>query len=114
MSSDSSLAKIYRWTRRYISLTLIASIGVIIFVLFFNENSVMHTYEYTLEIERLKAEIQDNRDTLLYYEDLNRRLDTDKETMERIVREQYHMQRINEDVYIFENLPETIIDNEKS
>ncbi len=100
--SDSSFIKAIRWVRRYISLTLILSVGVIVFVLFFNENSVVHTYEYAQEIERLKAEIKDNRDTLRHYEDLNRRLDTDKGTMERIVREQYHMQRPNEDVYIVE------------
>ena len=43
-----------------------------------------------------------NRDTLEYYNKLNHSLDTDPETMERIVRERYHMQRENEDVYIVE------------
>ena len=36
-----------------------------------------------------------------YYRSLNQRLDTDPQTLERIVREQYHMQRPNEDVYVF-------------
>ena len=35
-----------------------------------------------------------------YYRRLNASLDTDPETLERIVREHYHMQRVNEDVYV--------------
>ena len=42
--------------------------------------------------------MRDNEDTLLYYRRMNHALDTDPETMERIVREYYHMQRENEDV----------------
>jgi hypothetical protein len=38
-----------------------------------------------------------------YYRDLNSRLSSDPTTLERIVREQYHMQRADEDVYIFDN-----------
>lgn len=94
--------KIFLWCRRYISLTLLAALAVTAFVLFFNENSVMRTYEHEKEIESLKARIKDSRDTLEYYRSLNSSLDTDKETMERIVREQYHMQHPNEDVYVFE------------
>lgn len=92
----------FRWCRRYLSLTLFAVIAFILFVLFFNENSIMKSFEYNAMIVNLEKEIQQNRDTLQYYQDLNDRLDTDKETMERIVREQYHMQRPNEDVYVFE------------
>ncbi len=62
----------------------------------------MKSFEYNDRIMELKEEIQQNRDTMLYYQNLNNRLNTDKETMERIVREQYHMQRSNEDVYVFE------------
>lgn len=62
----------------------------------------MKSFEYNDRIMELKEEIQQNKDTMLYYQKLNNRLNTDKETMERIVREQYHMQRPNEDVYVFE------------
>lgn len=70
--------------------------------MFFNENSVMDTYEAEKEIDRLTTEIRHEMDTLNYYRRLNASLDTDRETMERIVREQHHMQHPNEDVYIFE------------
>ena len=42
------------------------------------------------------------RDSLEYYRDLNRRLSTDPELMEQVVREQYNMNRPNEDVFIIE------------
>lgn len=91
----------YDWCRRYISLTLIAVLAFVAFVLFFNENSVMKGYELNREIERLKAEIKENTDSMNYYMHQNELLRTDRETMERVVREQYHMQRDNEDVYVF-------------
>lgn len=91
-----------QWCRRYISPTLLVSLAVIAVVLFLNDNSLMRTYQYQSEIAQLKSEILQYRDTLQYYESLNNSLETDGETLERIVREQYHMQRPNEDVYIFE------------
>ncbi|MCF0213840.1 MAG: septum formation initiator family protein [Muribaculaceae bacterium] len=90
------------WCRRYFSLTLIIVIGAIAFVLFFNDNSAIQIIEYERQISDLKKEIKSNRDTLEYYQQLNERLNTDRATMEQIVREQYHMQRPGEDVYIFE------------
>ena len=60
----------------------------------------MKYYEYDSEIERLRKEIKQNEDTMNYYRDLNNRLSTDRTTLERIVREQYHMQRPDEDVYL--------------
>ncbi len=71
-------------------------------VLFFNENSLLTSIEQERRIEDLKARISEATDSLVYYRDLNRSLNTDKETMERIVREQHHMQHPDEDVYIFE------------
>lgn len=97
----NTIKNIWKWCRRYISLTFIAVIAFVLFVLFFNDNSVMKNYEYRREIEKLKAEIKVNTDSMNYYNRLNRLLETDPHTMERVVREQYHMQRNNEDVYVF-------------
>lgn len=93
----------FAWCKRYISLPLLIVVGVVVYILFFNENSVIRIYEYEKEISRLKDEIKENRDTFEYYHQLNERLNTDRNTMEKIVREQYHMQRAGEDVYLFEN-----------
>lgn len=100
--ANNTLRGIYRWCRRYISLTLIIVVGLIVYVTGFNDNSFVNIHRYKQQIKELKAEIKENRDTLEYYETLNKRLDTDPVTMERIVREQYHMQRSGEDVYIIE------------
>lgn len=93
----------YRWCRRYLSGMLLLVVAFVLFVLFFNDNSIMKSYEYSREIERLKAEIKANEDSIDHYMRLNRSLDTDPATMERIVRERYHMQRASEDVYVFED-----------
>lgn len=84
------------------SLTLLIAVAVAAFVMFFNDNSVMNTYEAEREIDRLETIIRQEEDTLNYYRRLNASLDTDRATMERIVREQHHMQHPDEDVYLFE------------
>ncbi len=62
----------------------------------------MHSFELNQRINELELEISENEDTLQYYRQLNRALNTDAETMEKIVRENYHMQRPTEDVYIIQ------------
>ena len=94
--------KFFAWCKRYLSLTLLATLVVGAAVLFFNDNSLLRTVGQERRIDELQASIKDATDTLEYYQNLNRSLDTDKETMERIVREQYHMQHPDEDVYVFE------------
>lgn len=96
------LSSAWNWSRRYITLPLLVAVAYIVFVLFFNENSYFKSVEYQQEIDRLEAEIKENNDTMMYYRQLNASLSSDPEELERIVREQFHMQRPNEDVYIIE------------
>ncbi len=95
-------ARAWRWTRRYVTLPLVIAVAYIVFVLFFNENSYFKSVEYQREIDRLEAEIKINNDTMMHYHQLNASLSSDPVELERIVREQYHMQRPNEDVYVVE------------
>lgn len=88
--------------KRYISLPLLIVVAFVAYVLFFNENSVMQSMDYAAEIRSLQNKISQYEDTLRHYEQLNRRLDSNPEELERIVREHYHMQRPSEDVYIFD------------
>lgn len=90
------------WCKRYISVSALVIAGALVYVLFFNDNSILNHYQYEGAIDDLKAEIKVNRDSLEYYREMNSRLDTDREAMEQIVREQYHMQRPNEDIYLVE------------
>lgn len=92
----------FNWCRSYVTITFLGVVAFIIFLTFFTDNSLMKRLEYEREISRLKEEIKQNTDTLHHYEILNSNLTTDREEMERIVRERYHMQRANEDVYLFE------------
>lgn len=90
------------WCRRYISLMFLAILAFVLYVLFFNENSYGRLHELNTQIKELRTEIKSNRDTMEYYLEKNRMLNTDPAEMERIVREQYHMQREGEEVYVVE------------
>lgn len=97
---NSKVPSVISWTRRYVSLPLVVAVVYAAFVLFFNENSYSHSAELQNQIDELRAQIKENNDTMQYYLRLNHNLDTDPATLERIVRERYHMQRPNEDVYL--------------
>ena len=78
-----NLAESLRWCRRYITFPLVVAVA------FMQE-----------EIDQLEAEIKANNDTMHHYRALYMSLNTDPSTLERLVREKYHMQRVNEDVYV--------------
>ncbi len=92
----------WKWCRRYVSLMFIAIVAFLLYVLFFSENSYSRYNELHKQAQALKAQIAMEEDTLAYYRTLNKRLETSPAEMERIVREQYFMQRPYEDVYIVE------------
>lgn len=93
-------SKFAQWCRRYVSFSLVAVAGILVYILFFTDNSVQTTYGYEQEIEQLKAEIKIEEDSLNYYRHLNSSLASDPVTIEQVARENYHMQRENEDIYI--------------
>ena len=93
---------ILSWGRRYISIWSVVLVGAILYLLFFQENSSSRIYAYQQTIDSLNAEIKMNRDTMLYYHELNRRLDNrDPEIIERVVREHFNMNTPDEEVYLF-------------
>lgn len=96
-----TLTNVWKWCRRYVTVMSVIVVGFMIYSMFFNESSVK-SMEVNNEIERINNAIKQNEDTTAYYNQLLQRLSDDPETMERIVREHYHMQRPNEDVYVFE------------
>ena len=98
-----TLVRIYRWCRRYISLTLIIVVTYIVYMVFFDEHSVLEKMKLEEEVKELKSQIKLYTDSLNYYTKQFQLLNTDVETMEKIVRENYHMQHPDEDVFIFEN-----------
>lgn len=91
------------WCRRFLSVSAILIIGVVIYIVFIQENSVTRIYHNQTVIDSLQMEIARCNDTLAKYKELNHRLDCgDGPIIERIVREQYDMSLPNEDVYVFE------------
>lgn len=93
---------ILSWGRRYLSVWAVLLVGAIVYLLFFQENSSSRIYAYQQTIDSLNAEIKMNRDTMLYYHELNRRLDNrDPEIIERVVREHFNMNTPDEEVYLF-------------
>ncbi len=92
-----------QWCRRYLSISGILLIAAICYMAFFQDNSVARIYDNKRQIDSLETAIKANRDTMLVYRELNRRLDNrDPEIIERIVRENHDMNLPNEDVYIFD------------
>ncbi|MGN0211894.1 MAG: septum formation initiator family protein [Muribaculaceae bacterium] len=91
--------KIKKWTR-WITSPIIVITPIVVFLLFYSENSYINKTDNQERIDELRAEIKLNIDSTIYYERKSRALDTDKEHLEKIAREQYGMKRDNEDVYV--------------
>lgn len=94
------MTRFFNWCRRYVSLLFVLVLGLFAYVLFFDENSYGHLSELNSRKAALEAEIQDNRDSLRHYQELNNLLQSSPYEMERIARERYFMQGENEDVYV--------------
>lgn len=89
------------WLRRKVNIPLLLVSGLVIILLFINEETSMKlNVEYAREINQLKEEIKLNRDSAIYYEEKYRSLLTGNEELEKVAREQYNMQRPSEDVYV--------------
>lgn len=90
------------WIRRYMSLPTVAVLGVLVYIVFFGDSSVARRVEYQRQIDSLEIEVAMVQDSVDFYRELNSRLASDPEAMERVVREQYNMKREGEDVFVFE------------
>ena len=89
-----------KWIPRWLNLPFVIFVVFILMLLFFGENNYMRINSYKQQINDLKAEIQNNEDSAHIYEAKLKKLHTDRETLEKIAREQYGMKRTNEEVFI--------------
>ena len=72
-----------------------------VLLLFFNEEtSLKLNMEYQEQIKSLKKEIRECEDSAMWYRARREALYINSEDLEHLVREQYHMQRSTEDVYV--------------
>lgn len=88
------------WIPRWLNLTLIVIVGFMVVLLFFGDNSFVRSSKYRAQINELKSQIKDYEDSAAVYDAKVNELNTDNESLERLVREKYGMKRTNEDVYI--------------
>ncbi len=89
-----------KWIPRWLNVPFIIFVAFIMMLLFFGENNYMRINSYKQQINDLKAEIKSNQDSAKIYEAKLDELHTDRETLEKIAREQYGMKRTNEEVFI--------------
>ena len=89
-----------RWIPRWVNIPLLIFIAFVVVLLFFGENNYLRINKYRSEINELKSQIKNNKDSAAVYDAKVNELNTDNESLERLVREKYGMKRVNEDVYI--------------
>ena len=92
------------WIPRWLNIPLLIFVGFVVVLLFFGDNNYMRINKYRSQINDLKSQIKNNEDSAAMYEAKVNELNTDNESLERLVREKYGMKRINEEVFIT-NIP---------
>lgn len=101
------ISKFNFWIRRKSHIAVIAIGGLVIALLFLNEDaSWEHNMQYQEQIKQLQTEIKACKDSAAYYKEQRQRLVTGTEELEQLAREQYHMQKPTEDIYIIRNANE--------
>ena len=102
IKNHNEMSNARAWMKRYMSVSTLIVSGVLVYIVFFGDSSVARRVEYQQQIDSLRAEVELVQDSVNYYRELNRRLSSDPEAMERVVREQYNMKREGEDVFVME------------
>ncbi|MDE5997791.1 MAG: septum formation initiator family protein [Muribaculaceae bacterium] len=99
MSSFSR--KTVYWFKRCANIPLLIMGVFFIGLLLLNEDaSFSQSMIYEKEILRLKKEIKENKDSAAYYRSRRLAIERGDEALEYIAREQYHMKRPTEDVFL--------------
>lgn len=93
--------KLSFWVRRRSHIPVLVIGTLVVLLLFFNEEtSVKLNMEYQNRINELRQAIKLNEDSAAYYRARREAIETGQADLEHIAREQFHMQRPTEDVYI--------------
>ena len=95
------LDRVAFWVRRRSRWTLIVVGGIVILLLFFNdETSISLNMEYQRELNDLKREIAVNLASARYYREKREAVLAGRDELEHLAREGFNMQRPTEDVYV--------------
>lgn len=91
------------WVRRRSHLPIIIIGAVVVSVLYFNEETSMSlNMEYDQRISQLKQSIKEEKDSMEYFRQRREAIVGGKSDLEHLAREQFHMQRPTEDVFMIE------------
>ena len=89
------------WVRRRSNIPVLLIGTLVVLLLFFNEDtSVSLNMEYERQINAIKAEIKQNRDSAAFYRARREAIVNGATDLEYLAREQYHMQKPSEDVFL--------------
>lgn len=88
------------WIPRWFNLPFFIFIAFIVLLLFFGDNNYLKIWELDREKASLNAHIKAQKDSTQMFMNKINELNTDRESLERIAREQYGMKQENEEVYI--------------
>lgn len=89
------------WLRRRSHLPVIIIGTLVVLMLYLNdETSVSLNMEYDRQIEDLRRQIAEENDSMLHYRRRREAVEAGKADLEHLARENYHMQRPTEDVFI--------------
>lgn len=98
---SKKIKKFNFWVRRRSHIAVIAIGALVIALLFLNEDaSWQNNMHYQEQIKALQEEIKVCNDSAQYYRDQREKLLTGTEELEQIAREEYHMQKPTEDIYV--------------
>ena len=89
-----------KWFASLVTVPKLIFVTFICSLIYRADNSCVRKIQYNDQVKDLKAQIQANKDSTRFYEAKVRELNTDRETLEKIAREQYGMKRVNEEVFI--------------
>ncbi|MBD5203884.1 MAG: hypothetical protein HDS82_03295 [Bacteroidales bacterium] len=96
-----SVKKANFWVRRRSSIPVLLIGSLVVLLLVLNEDtSISLNMEYERQINEIKAEIKLNKDSAAFYRSRRESILQGTADLEYLAREQYHMQRPTEDVYI--------------
>jgi len=96
-----NIKKISFWLKRRSGLPVIIIGGIVVMMLVFNDDtSISLNLKYQKEITELKQEIKLNYDSAAFYRRKRESILSGGADLERIAREQYHMQRPTEDIFL--------------
>ena len=89
-----------KWIPRWLNIPLIIFVIFVAALLFYGDNNFIRSTKNRSQINDLKSQIKNYEDSAAMYDAKINELNTDNESLEKLVREKYGMKRINEEVFI--------------